>query len=260
LAEASFPKLVAGLEFAPASICHVERRDFYAGRTNRWSQHPGCFERHLQRREGNPIFAEEFQNPCDAEIRAARQKDEADVKIAMDAVHEWTAVVRSWGDKATVTLGEMAPLHKSSADVMSACARAGGEAEALRDQVKSLDETLAAQIINAMEKVSPEHAAALRKAHSDWLSLRALQTHTFFAQCGRKDGPIGSDEIAPALLCESTQTVQEMVQITKACLPEELKAWCQQAVVLSERARDIKFDVPAIEQKLAILASAFHAR
>lgn len=255
-AEAGFPGLVADMDFAPTSIALVERRDFYAGRTNRWSLQPGSFERHLQRREGNPMFREEARNPSNEEIKAAREKDEADFKTAEEATHEWVKGVNDLvgpegGGKATV--GELAPYHKSSADVMRTCAQAGGEAETLRDQVKSIDETIAAEIIDAMEKSSHEDAAALRGPDARWIALRNIGTHPFFAQCGRKDGPIGSDEIAAALLCESTQTVQEMVQIAKAGLPEELQAWCQEAVVLAERARDVKFEIPAIEQKLSIL-------
>jgi hypothetical protein len=198
------------------------------------------------------MFGEEVRNPNDEEIKTARGKDAADFRIAEEAVREWiVGVTRMAG-----TIGAAAPYHKSSADVMMACAQAGGKAEVFLDQVKSIDERIAAEITKAMEKSSPEDAARLREADVDWLAMRAVETHPFFAQCGRKDGPIGSDEIPAALLCESTQTVQEMVHIAKALIPEQLKAWCQEAVVLAERAKDAKFDVPAIEQKLAILASA----
>jgi uncharacterized protein YecT (DUF1311 family) len=260
LAEASFPGLVADMDFALSSIALVERRDFYAGRTNRWSQHPGCFERHLQRREANPMFAEGVRNPTNMEINAARQTDEAEFKIAKEAAREWVGGVRSLGDKPTVTLAEVSPYHKSSADVMETCAQAGGKAETYGDQVKSIDVTLVAEMIKAMEKSSPEDAAALREADAAWLAMRALTTHSFFAQCGRKDSPIVSDETTAALLCESTQTVQEMAHLWKALSPEKLRAWCQEAVVLADRAKNAKFDIPAIEEKLAILGSAFQAR
>jgi len=249
-----FSGLVASLNFTPESIVDVKRRDFYAGRTNRWSQHPGSFERHLQRREANPMFPEEVRNPTSEEIKAVREKDEADLKTAKEAALEWVGGVRSLGDKTTGTLAELASYHKSSADVMKTCAQAGGKAETFGDQVKSIDETLAAEIIKAIETTS-EDAAAFRQADADWLAMRAISTHPFFAQCGRKDGPIGSDEVTAALLCESTQTVQEMVHLAKALLPEELKTWGQEAVVLAERAKDSKFDIPAIEEKLAILGS-----
>jgi len=247
-----FSGLVASLNFTPESIVDVKRRDFYAGRTNRWSQHPGSFERHLQRREANPMFPEEVRNPTNEEIKAAREKDEADFKIAENAMREWMVGVTNMG----ATIGAAARYHKSSADVMKTCAEAGGKAEALGDQVKSIDETLAAEIVKAMEKSSPEDAAVLRDGDATWVALRALTTHPFFAQCGRKDGPIGNDEIVAALLCESTQTVQEMLPLTKALFPEEFKAWCQKAVVLAERAKDAKFDMPAIEEKLAIFGRA----
>jgi len=110
-----------------------------------------------------------------------------------------------------------------------------------------------------MAKSSPEDAARLKEADADWVAMRAISTHPFFAQCGRKDGPITDDEVAPALLCESTQTVQEMVDITKAVMGKRIEALCQQALVLAERAKEAKFDIPAIEQKLAILRGAVQA-
>jgi len=257
-AEHVFPELVTDMDFAPSSLADLNRRDYYAGRTCRWSQYPGSFDRHQQRREGNPIFPEEFRNPTNEEIKAARDKDAADFEAAEKATREWIEGVRNLG-AAEIRLADIAPYHKSSADVMTLCAQAGGKAETYWHQVESIDKTIAAEIIKAMAKSSPEDAARLREADADWLAMRAISTHPFFAQCGRKGGPITNDEIVPALLCESTQTVQEMVAITKAVMPKETEAWYQQAIVLSDRAKNAKFDIPAIEQKLAILGSQVQA-
>jgi hypothetical protein len=261
-AESSFPGFVADMDFAPSSIALVERRDFYAGRTNRWSQIPGSFERHLQRREGNPIFREELRNPTNEEIETAREKDAADFKAAEKATREWIEGVRNLAEPSgggQVKIADIAPYHKSSDDVMTVCAQAGGKAETYRHQVESIDKTIAAQIIKGMAKSSPEDAERLRAADADWVAMRAISTHPFFAQCGRKDGPIRDDEVAPALLCESIQTVQEMVAITKAMMPKRIEALCQQAIVLAERAKEAKFDIPAIHEKLPILSSAVQA-
>jgi hypothetical protein len=263
-AEDVFPGLVAMMDFTPESVDSVKRRDFYAGRTCRWSQHPGSFERHLQRREGNPMFPEPLRSPTDEEIKAAREKDRADYRTAEEATRRWLEGVASLsGDNATV--GNLDPYHKSAADVMVLCARAGETAETLWHRIKSADETIAAVIIRAIEKSSPEDAARLRAFDAKWFPLKDLRAHPFFAQCGRQDGPIAPDEIVAALLCESVQTIQEMVGINNALVaqalgPNETEAWYQQAVVLADRAKNAKFDIPAIEQKLAILASAVQAR
>jgi len=136
-ADQLFPGLVASLNFTPESIVDVKRRDFYAGRTNRWSQHPGSFERHLQRREANPMFPEEVRNPTNEEIKAARDKDAADFEAAEKATREWIDGVRNLG-AGEVRLADIAPYHKSSGDVMRVCAQAGGKADTYRHQVGSL--------------------------------------------------------------------------------------------------------------------------
>jgi len=269
-AEALFPDLVAKTEFAPSSIVSVKRRDFYAGKTCRWSRYPGSFERHLQRREANPMFSKEVRDPTSEDIKAAREKDAADFEAAEKATREWMDGVRNLVEPpggGQVNIGEISPYHKSSADVMTICAQAGGKAETYWHQVDSIDKTILAEIIKAMEKSSPEDAAGFRTADAVWLAMRNVLALPFSAQCARKDGPIESTEIAAALLCESVHTVREMVDITRAEIPEDMKAWYRneiegwyrQALVLADRAKDAKFDIPAVDEKLAILSSAVQA-
>lgn len=269
-AEALFPDLVAKTEFAPSSIVSVERRDFYAGKTCRWSRYPGSFERHLQRREGNPIFPEGTRNPANEEIKAAREKDAVDFKTAEDTALEWLKGVAELVGPAgseKVMVREMSDYHKASSDVMAACAEAGGRAEVYLNKVRSVDETIAVETVNAIEKSSPEDAEILRGADAVWVAMRAVLTQPFAAQYSRKDGPIKSTEVVAALLCESVQTVQEIVDFTNDVLPEDMKAWYRkeimdwypQALVLADRAKRAKFDLPAIERKLAILGSVGQA-
>jgi hypothetical protein len=250
--------IVADMDFAPLSIALVERRDFYPGRTNRWSQHPGSFERHLQRREGNPIFAKEVRFPSNEEIRAARQKDEANFKVAEESAREWVKGVTDLLEGRKATVGGVASLHKSAADVMATCAEAGENAEYYRNLVRTMDNELASGMVKALGKYSSE--ADERTTEEKLCALRDLNAHHFWVHISLKDGPIRSDEITATLLCESLQTVQEVVVIAKGLIPKALEGWYQEAVVLADRAKDAKFDIPAIEQKLAILGNAVQGR
>jgi hypothetical protein len=44
----------------------------------------------------------------------------------------------------------------------------------------------------------------------------------------------------------------------KVALPEELKTWCQEAIVLAEPAKDAKFDIPVYHLSLTLYPLAFN--
>src|SRR5271169_6485620 len=46
-----------------------------------WSANPGCFERHLQRRVGNPLFPASSRYVTQVEIDGARARDSREAEI-----------------------------------------------------------------------------------------------------------------------------------------------------------------------------------
>jgi hypothetical protein len=247
-------KEVARTSEQTVSPCSVEpkQQDSYAGTRSHWSSSPGSFERQLQRREGNPMFPKALRDPTNEDIQKARENDEKDFKAAEEAATGWIKGVEALLENAA-TIGTMAPYHKSSSDVMELCAIAGAPAEGYRLKVKRIDSLIAAEIIKAMEKRSPEDAAKVREADKGWIALGSITSHPLFAQLARKDGPISQDEHVPTILCESVETVNEIVGIVSTGQMQDAKSWYGLALKLAQQAKEAGFGIPAIEEKLALL-------
>jgi hypothetical protein len=62
-----------------------------------WSLRPGCFERHLQRKHGNPLFGVPAPRVTQEEVEAGRARD------AVEAEHFRTSVVELLEELAEVT-------------------------------------------------------------------------------------------------------------------------------------------------------------
>jgi hypothetical protein len=212
----------------------------------------GLFERQLQRREGNAMFPKALREPTSEDIQTARGKDERDFKAAEEAATRWIKGVQALLERGP-TIGTMAPYHKASDDVMRLCAIAGAPAEGYRLKVERIDSSIAMEIIKAMEKSSPEDAAKVREGDESCVALRNITSHPLFAQLAREGGPISANEQVPTILCESVETVNEIVAIVSAAKMEDAKSWYRHALDLMPQAKEAGFSIPAIEEKLVLL-------
>ncbi len=180
------------------------------------------------------MFSTSVREPSPEDIQAARVKDERDFEAAQQAATTWMkgleALVRNGA-----TIGTMAPYHKSASDVMRLCAIADGPAERYRLEVRRIDDSIAAEIIKAMEKSSAADGAKVRDSDQKWMALRSIASHPLFAQLARKDGPISEDEQVPTILCDSVATVKEIVEIVSATQLQDAKSWHRQALASASR-------------------------
>jgi hypothetical protein len=83
------------------------------------------------------------------------------------------------------------------------------------------------------------------------------QFNIFLAQTWRKDRPIMADEIAPALLCESTDTIGTAVEILQKNTPEAVGMLYERSVTLLKEAAGQGFQLPAAGEKLELLKACF---
>jgi hypothetical protein len=80
-----------------------------------------------------------------------------------------------------------------------------------------------------------------------------LGRHAILGQVWRSDTPIKAEEIAPALLCESTDTMRVAVEVLQHSAPETTRMLYETSVSLLKDGTEGGFDLPGAEEKLALL-------
>lgn len=215
-----------------------------------WSERPGCFERHLQRKHNNPLFPPTERGVTQAEVDAARTRDSAEAGEFRLAV---VALVTQIADLANPTaLETIARLREMIERLLDVAAELGPTV--LDDEVRlrrvraSLADTLrndAATKGSAAEALLAE-AEEFQKAH---LYLRSY----FIAQAKRGDSPIqGEANFVRSLLSEDPTTIRGVVTALSDAA-ETLAELRRQASALVDELRRTEIEVPDLVERLAAL-------
>lgn len=194
----------------PVDVAYRLMKEFDPDEQAPWSLKPGCYERHLQRREGNLLFPKERRTVTQNEIDRAREKDNLELKA-------FAAKSATFMDEMPERLKKLKTLTEGSAVLrevqvlISELASLGGETESRMDILLKLED----QLIRDMSQVMPEGAALLREAHD----MEVMNRNEFLAQQRRKDSPILPDETVPALLSEDLETISFVGYISRTFGP-----------------------------------------
>ena len=173
-----------------------------------WNAVPGCFERHLQRREGNLLFPVGRRKISKAEIVEAQERDKSDQDRFIAAVKSLGAELEnSENSKPGSTVQDSTHLQKVQ-DSLEHAAAVGGN---IQNAVKML-EAIETDMIQSLDQRMPDGADWLRREKS----LSTVKRNTFIAQVTRKDTPILSGEEVPALLSESLETISFIGQVSRS--------------------------------------------
>ena len=213
----------------------------------KWSKNPGCFERHLQRRDGNVLFPLERRNVSKEEIGQARRMDEKDQD---NFLHDTVDFMNELNDS-----DELNPIQsafdklKKVQEFLEKAASIGGDLE---------------KYILMLEKLEVSYTEFLNEAVPDGKDLidqgQALSSQNrmpFFAHLKRKDSPILQDEQVPTLLSEDLDTIA-VVGLLSRSFPNfkpaesDIKKKLDEAIrerFSRDRARDILNAWNSIEQE-----------
>lgn len=170
---------------------------------SKWSEVPGCFERHLQRRDGNVLFSSERRTVSRGEIAEAQRRDKIDQDKFVETVKKLGAALdNSENTNPLSTLRDSSSLQRIQALLEEAASIGGNIQNAIR-----LLENTEESITQSLNELTPEGKELLEKSKSYSITARI----PFIAQLKRKDTPILKSEVVPTLLSEDLGQYQSLV-------------------------------------------------
>jgi hypothetical protein len=215
-----------------------------------WLEHPGVFERHLQRRHNNPLFPRERRSITAEDVRMARIKDAEALDVArmeVLAVHamfdERNQAWRPWYLHLEETRQRIDAAREHLLGI-------GGDTavldKALMGWRELVFETWRKSLANDADKLRALDEVANLEA------VREQSLGSFVRQLTSPAAPIPSSELVPALLCESPAVVASFVQ----GLPEEQRALTHKwAAEVARAAEKEGFDLHTIKEQLYAVGS-----
>jgi len=205
IAEIRFGRLVDSMQFRPESIIGVRKAEESAVR---WSDAPGCFERHLQRRFRNPLFPLNRRDISSSELADAQARDAADFASFF---HDFDGMIRgACSDDLPQTFSTHLKLRKETEELLVRAAEIGAIAQ---KQKASLQDFYATIVKTLRDGCATEEVPALEQALQTSYQLQRTHTNDFVAQLERKDGPISGAEVLPSVLSEDVETVRLVVEV-----------------------------------------------
>ena len=205
-----------------------------------WSDNPGCFERHLQRREGNLLFPPERRMVTQKEIDEATERDRLEQQAFAEKFYAFLA--KTVAPKNTdLPPCDALSLLTELGKLLAEAASIGGEDIAQFMQIlQSTEDKLKQSWIEAVPDGTDDMNSIT--------NLSAMDRIYYFAQALRKDSPILKEEEIPALLSEDLGVISLAGYVSRAFAPNyrpnetDIRSHLEKAVIdgfSEERAAQI---------------------
>ena len=176
----------------------------------RFSAHPGCWERHLQRQYKNPLFSHKNESVTQETIQIAQEKDKEEYFAFQKAFYELVQEVAQLESQVE------APVILKIKDKIDAlyeqCAGLGGDFNAEKQSLRELSHLVIQSLVNSdIQNIdiidSLEKEKEARELHF------SLLEHPFIAHLLRPKSPISEEDIVPTLLTEEEATIQAAMSL-----------------------------------------------
>lgn len=213
----------------------------------RFSAQPGAYERHLQRKAGNPLFSPADSHLLQAEIDQARTRDQQDLHAFVEAFQETVKQAAALG--GSVDSEVVLKLREDLENLYVSGSSLAGDLQQFQQALRKLIQLCMQSIRSgatddpqALKKLQDEEAA--RQLYFDLLDTPLV------ADLVRNDELIQPHELVPSLLSEEVATLERVLQLFDA---EQLDALRQQADAFVSALEDDVRTVSQADEKLAAI-------
>lgn len=213
----------------------------------RFSAHPGCWERHLQRQYKNPLFSHKDEPVTPETLQIAQQKDKEEIFAFQRAFYELVQEIFNLESRvdATVVLNVK---YKIDA-LYERCAGLGGDFSTEKKNLRDLGQlTMQSLMDGNMDDL--DMSEKLKKESIARELYFSLLEHPFIAHLLRPHSPISEKDIVPALLTEEESTIQATMSLFNA---EQQQILCHEARNLLSRLKQEGYALSTAWARLAVM-------
>lgn len=212
-----------------------------------FSARPGAYERHLQRRAGNPLFRLADTHLLQAEVDQARARDQQDLHAFIEAFQD--TVKQAAALDGSVDSDIVLKLREDLENLYVSCSSLAGELQQFQEALRKLIQLCMHSIRSGAE----EDPQALKKLDDEeaarQLYFELLKT-PMIADLVRNDGLIAEAELIPSLLSEEPDTLQRVLQLFNT---EQIDALLEQTrSFVAALEEDLRF-ISRAQEKLAAM-------
>lgn len=186
------------------------------------NEHIGAHQRHLLRRQDNPLFPAHLRLVDAASLDAARARDAEELQAF--AVSFRQLLEQATGLKPNEESEVLLELKGKLDEAYTRCASLGGEVVQLQQAVARLTGV----IMTAIRSGAGQDPQALQELEQEQLAREShyrLLEQALVADLMRPDSPIGAEELVPTLLSEDEAGLEAVLWLFE---PQALAALCQE--------------------------------
>lgn len=213
----------------------------------RFSEQPGCWERHLQRQYNNPLFNHIDYQITQTDVDDAHRKDEEEKREFQKSFVKLLEEVSQL--QSQVEAEVVLRLRERIDSLYEQCAGLGGNHSSEKQGLKKLNKLIIQSILTSGiedEKLigNLEQEATAREMHFKLLE------HPFIAHLLHPNSPISEQDIIPALLTEEEAPLRAAMSLFE---PAQQTFLSQQARKLLMQLKEEGYELPTAWQRLAVM-------
>jgi hypothetical protein len=212
-----------------------------------WSENPGCFEKHLQRKSDNPLFYPENKRITQTLVDSAREKDIADRNELHTQFQDFLK------RPIYTTVNENIEHRKLIDDLIKRAFENGGDCLSILPALHDLREKNINDLKNAFLH-DDDMSQIIKDANENHSENVAEKYHNEFClQVIRPDTPIKPSELIPSVLSEDIETMKAFFRV----LPdqESLAHFKKHGLTIIRKLikKNQGADISFLEEKIALL-------